>query len=83
MLWADAEADDAGGMRRRNRNLASRRAGSGLSGFVSLNTRAIILRCTITCSHCVLNRQIDAYPAYGRHCVGGISVTKNGLIAGG
>ena len=54
-------------------------ASGGLSGFVSLNTRAIILRCTITCSHCVLNRQIDAYPAYGRHRVGGISLTKMAL----
>src|SRR4029453_559894 len=70
MLRADAEADDAGG------NAAKEWK---LSGFVSLKTRATILRCTITCSHCVLNRQIDAYPAYGRHRVGGISVTKMAL----
>ena len=80
MLRAVLRPTTRAGMRRRNRNLASRRAASGgLSGFVSLNTRATILRCTITCSHCVLNRQIDAYPAYGRHRVGGISVTKMAL----
>jgi len=27
--------------------------------------------------------RIDAYPAYRRHRVGGISATKTGLIAGG
>jgi hypothetical protein len=80
MLRADAEAGDAGGDAAKEWKSGKQAGASGgLSGSVSLNTRAIILRCTITCSHCVLNRQIDAYPAYGRHRVGGISLTKMAL----
>jgi hypothetical protein len=80
MLRADAEADDAGGDAAKEWK-SGKEAGCEwrLERFYLTQHTRDNLRCTITCSHCVLNRQIDAYPAYGRHRVGGISLTKMAL----